>query len=80
MRSTSGDCRPSGACSRSAAPGADDATDAVPSGKKGLGYDAKKGLYTYSWATDKAWKNTCRTFVLKLADGTTHTAEFQFTK
>ncbi len=60
------------------APGPDDASDTIPSSKKGLAYDAKKSLYTLTWDTDKAWKGTCSTLVLKLADGTTHTAEFMF--
>ena len=47
---------------------------------KGLTYDAKKNVYSFDWQTDKAWKGTCRTLVVKLADGTVHTAEFQFKK
>jgi predicted extracellular nuclease len=55
-----------------------DAGEPAAPGKKALSYDAKKGAYTYAWETPKSWKGTCRTFVLKLADGSTHTAEFQF--
>jgi predicted extracellular nuclease len=47
-------------------------------GKKGLTYDSKKGVYTYAWETPRSWKGTCRTLVLKLVDGTTHSAEFSF--
>ena len=34
------------------------------------------GLYTYTWKTDKAWAETCRTLTVKLADG--HVARFKF--
>jgi predicted extracellular nuclease len=61
------------------APGPTDAGEPAASGKKGLSYDAKKGLYTFAWQTAKTMKNTCRTFVLKLADGTYHYAEFRLT-
>jgi uncharacterized protein len=60
------------------APGAIDATDPATPGKKGLTYDKKKGVYTFTWQTNKTWKNTCRTFVVKLTDGTYHYAEFRF--
>ena len=38
------------------------------------------GQYRYTWKTDKAWANTCRKLVIRLADGTEHTALFKFTK
>jgi Tol biopolymer transport system component len=47
--------------------------------KSGLTYDANSGLYTYVWKTDKAWKGTCRELNLKLADGSDHRVQFQFT-
>ena len=34
--------------------------------------------YQYNWQTAKAWAGTCRQFVIKLVDGSTHTATFQF--
>ena len=58
--------------------GPEDADATIPSGKRGIGYNAKKGLYTLTWTSDKTWKGTCRTLVLKLADGTVHHAEFSF--
>ena len=58
--------------------GSADATDPTLAGPKVLTYDAKKGVYTYWWSTSPAWKQTCRTFVLKLTDGTFHYAEFRF--
>jgi hypothetical protein len=44
--------------------------------RSGPHYDA--GQYLYVWKTRKAWAGTCRTFVLKLKDGTQHIALFQF--
>ena len=44
----------------------------------GLTYDAASARYTFTWATDRAWTDTCRTFTLTLADGTTHTLRFTF--
>jgi predicted extracellular nuclease len=56
-----------------------DAGEATTSpGKKGIHYDRKKDVYTYEWRTTKAWKHTCRTLVVKLADGTYHYAELVF--
>ena len=34
--------------------------------------------YRYGWRSQKQWSGTCRQFVLKLADGTTHVANFKF--
>jgi hypothetical protein len=42
------------------------------------GLHASGGRYTYYWNTDPAWAGTCRTFVLRLADGTAHEALFSF--
>ena len=36
------------------------------------------GQYQYDWKTDKAWKGTCRNFILKLNDNTVRTALIQF--
>uniref|UniRef100_A0AAU2UXA3 PxKF domain-containing protein n=1 Tax=Streptomyces sp. NBC_00003 TaxID=2903608 RepID=A0AAU2UXA3_9ACTN len=47
-------------------------------GGSSLTYDAASGTYTYVWKTDSAWKDTCRTFDLKLADGSDHNANFKF--
>jgi uncharacterized protein len=55
-----------------------DATEATSPSKRGLSYDAKKDVYSYDWKTSTAWKNTCRTLVVKLADATSHYAEFMF--
>jgi probable HAF family extracellular repeat protein len=45
-----------------------------------LSYDATTARYTYVWKTNKAWANTCRQFAIKLNDGSTHLADFQFVK
>jgi hypothetical protein len=47
--------------------------------KSGLTYDATSSLYTCVWKTDRAWKGTCRELNLKLADGSDHRVQFQFT-
>ncbi len=44
----------------------------------GLSYDAGSDRYKYVWKTDKAWRSTCRIFILKLADGSEHYARFSF--
>lgn len=36
------------------------------------------GQFRYRWATEKAWSDTCREFVLTRADGVQHRAFFQF--
>ena len=46
----------------------------------GLSFSEASGQYSYAWKTDKDWTNTCRTFVLKLADGTYHYVDVFFNK
>jgi len=41
---------------------------------------AGSGQYSYGWKTNKLWANSCRTFVLKLADGRYHYADVFFDK
>jgi hypothetical protein len=50
----------------------------TPTAGPGLSYSESDGLYQYAWKTDKAWADTCRTFVLGLADGTKHYVDVQF--
>ncbi len=50
----------------------------VTIGSSDLTYDASTDQYIYKWKTDKAWAGTCRTFVMKLSDGTYHRANFKF--
>ncbi|HWM22573.1 MAG TPA: ExeM/NucH family extracellular endonuclease [Ilumatobacteraceae bacterium] len=59
-------------------------TDAVepttPTPNGGLSYSAATQTYTYRWLTQTSWSNTCRRFVLKLADGTFHYVDIKFKK
>jgi WD40 repeat protein len=52
----------------------------VNAGGSSLGYSSSTGQYTYVWKTDSSWAGTCRQLVVTLADGTTHRADFKFTK
>ena len=44
----------------------------------GLAFTLTGGQYSYAWKTNKLWANTCRTFVLKLTDGTYHYVDVFF--
>ena len=44
----------------------------------GLAYSATSARYTLTWKTDATWTGSCRTVVLTLVDGTTHSLRFQF--
>ena len=46
----------------------------------GLTYDAVADQYHYNWKTEKSFAGSCRQLVVKLADGTSHRANFAFTK
>ena len=46
----------------------------------GLTYDAAADQYVYVWKTDKNWAGKNGTLKVKLADGSVHTAMFNFTK
>jgi probable HAF family extracellular repeat protein len=54
--------------------------ETATAGSNSLSYDATTDRYTYVWKTDKAWANTCRQLVVKLADDTEHLANFKFVK
>jgi probable HAF family extracellular repeat protein len=56
------------------------AADPTPTTSSGLSYDSLTDQYLYVWKTDKAWAETCRQLVFKLADGTVHRAYFNFVK
>jgi predicted extracellular nuclease len=53
--------------------------ETVTSGASGLQYDPSTDAYTYVLKTQKSWKGSCGQLVVMLNDGTTHTANFQFT-
>jgi len=54
--------------------------ETVTAGGSSLSYDATADQYVYVWKTDKAWAGSCRQLVVKLNDGTSHQANFKFTK
>ena len=54
--------------------------ETVTAGASSLRYDASADQYIYVWKTDKAWAGTCRALEVKLIDGTSHLANFKFTK
>ena len=58
----------------------DPVEETTTAGASSLAYDAVTGQYRYTWKTDKAWANSCRQLVVRLADGTDHTALFRFTR
>jgi hypothetical protein len=61
----------------------DSGTSTVAAGGSGLTYDPTVnppiGQYVYPWKTDKAWADTCVVLEVKLNDGTSHLAYFDFT-
>jgi len=59
-------------------PPTDASEPAATVGAKGFRYDSGSNEYTFDWKASAAWKNTCRVFVLGLADGTTHNVAFHF--
>jgi hypothetical protein len=48
--------------------------------KPSFEYDRRSGKYGMLWKTDKKWAGSCRDFVLRLDDGSVHTARFEFAK
>src|SRR5215813_9569475 len=50
----------------------------VTAGNSGLSYDAASDQYSYVWKTQSSWAGSCRQLVVKLNDGSTHVANFQF--
>jgi hypothetical protein len=66
------------ACNTSAT--SDAVEETVTAGISGLSYDTATDQYTYVWKTQKPWAQSCRRLVLKLNDGSEHTADFGFQK
>lgn len=56
------------------------AEETTAAGKSTLKYDAGKKQYIYIWKTEKSWAGTCRTFTLRLVDGSEHSASFSFVR
>jgi microsomal dipeptidase-like Zn-dependent dipeptidase len=46
-------------------------------GASQFAYDPVSGRYQFNWKTDKAWAGTCRRLLVRLDDGTLHSAEFR---
>jgi hypothetical protein len=44
-------------------------------GASQFSFDPVSGLYHFNWKTDKAWTGSCRRLLVRLDDGTLHTAE-----
>ena len=42
-----------------------------------FGYDPLSGLYQFNWKTEKTWTGSCRRLLVRLDDGTVHTADFR---
>lgn len=54
--------------------------ETLSAGTSSLQYDAASMQYSYVWKTQKEWANTCRQFELRLKDGTSQKASFQFAR
>lgn len=55
----------------------DEVTETVTAGQSSLSYDADAGQYIYVWKTEKSWRG-CRALQVKLRDGRSYYATFQF--
>ncbi|MEZ4632627.1 MAG: PxKF domain-containing protein [Deinococcales bacterium] len=53
-------------------------SEQLASSQQGLKYDPFDGQYSFLWQTDKAWKGTCREFILAFDDGSYQQARFSF--
>lgn len=56
----------------------DDVSETITAGSSSLTYDPTSDQYIYVWKTDSPWAGTCRQLNVKLGDGTSHIANFQF--
>ena len=65
-------------CGSGGSGGSDAIEETVTAGNSSLQYEPGTQRYIYVWKTDKAWSGTCRLLIVKLIDGTEHTAFFQF--
>jgi hypothetical protein len=52
--------------------------ETVNAGSSSLSYNTAIDQYTYVWKTNKAWAGTCRLLVMRLDDGSEHSARFRF--
>jgi hypothetical protein len=58
----------------------DPVEETVTAGGSSLTYDPVASQYVYVWKTDKTWVGQCRQLDVKLNDGTSHVANFSFTR
>lgn len=58
----------------------DQVEELTASASSSLNYDTTADQYNYVWKTNSTWAGSCRQLVVKLKDGTTHRANFKFTK
>jgi hypothetical protein len=65
-------------CSTLSSDPTDPVETTVTAGGSSLTYNATADQYTYVWKTPSGLAGTCQRLDLKLADGTTHSAYFQF--
>ena len=52
--------------------------ETINAGGSSLSFDATLDQYAYVWKTSKSWSGTCRLFVMRLDDGSEHSAKFRF--
>jgi hypothetical protein len=52
--------------------------ETLTAGSSSLSYSSTSDQYNYVWKTESSWAGTCRQLVVKLNDGTEHTANFKF--
>ena len=55
-----------------------DVTETATAGASTLTYAAGADTYTYVWKTSGGWSDTCRALIVRLGDGSEHTAHFLF--
>lgn len=70
----------SGAISCDPSASTDSVEETVTAGASSLTYDPGSDRYHYVWKTEKAWVNSCRVLIVRLADGSEHRAVFRFRK
>ena len=50
---------------------------ATYAGGSAFSFDPATGLYQFNWQTDRAWAGTCRRLLVRLDDGSLHSADFR---
>jgi len=56
----------------------DEVETTTTAGSSSLSYDQLTETYSYVWKTASSWAGSCRTFQMKLDDGSSHQALFKF--